>query len=281
MTSPSSTVFRIPRTLGWICVALLILGAAAIAVLSLSPKRYFAAATIVVYEDVSSHSSPDRTNPQSTESQVNHLQKREILFPVIDRLDLQKVLAKGSQPLSEEDAYASLLRSMDLRVLGEPGLIQIGVYSRDPVMAANIANTIALVYREKRYGLAEATLQRVISNLEADLRKKTKDVEQAAVEPARLRVLYGLTDPDPEHFDAKVTREDQSVGDETSAAQRKKEYREYMDEKSRYIQSRKYMVIAQENLDAERAYKPPEIVTMRERAEPPKDPVRAWWRCGL
>lgn len=283
MTSPSSNTSRLPRILLWICLALLLLVATGVTVVSLSPKRYFAAATIEVKEDGSSICSPYNNDyyPQFVEMQMRLLRRREVLMPVVDRLDLGNVFANGREPLSSEDAYTLLLRSMDLRADHDKGLIHIGVYSSDPKLAAKIANTIPVVYREKRIGAGAETIEEGFARREAEIQKRAKEVAQAAAETARLRTLYGITDPDPDRYDSEVTMEESSDGDATVAAQIKKGYGEYIDAKSHHLQHRELMEMAHVDLRVARTFREPEIVAIRERAEPPREPVRAWLRWRL
>src|SRR5688572_19007602 len=120
------------------------------------PKEYFSKVTMEVKTDNSGPidvfgSGRQRSyDPQFVATQFQILQKTEILYPVIERLELVKEFSPPGQRLPLQEVYFRLKRSMQTQEVRNTGLIEIGVYDTNAQRAANIANTIAVVYQEKR-----------------------------------------------------------------------------------------------------------------------------------
>ena len=69
---------------------------------------------------------------------------------------------------------------MQLQEVRNTGLIEIGIYDTDAQRAANIANTIAVVYQEKRRTDLSKNVDRGLEQLEEEVEKQRKVVEEAA-----------------------------------------------------------------------------------------------------
>src|SRR5205085_7541889 len=111
------------------------------------PKEYFSKVTMEVKLDNSGPIQPfsnggQRTyDPQFVATQFQILQKTEILYPVIEKLDLVKEFSGGGSKLPLQQVYFRLKQAMKLQEVRNTGLIEIGVYDTDSQRATNIANT--------------------------------------------------------------------------------------------------------------------------------------------
>src|ERR1700691_2351096 len=121
------------------------------------PKEYFSKVTMEVKPDNSgtvdvftSGQQRSSYDPQFVATQFQILQKTEILYPVIQQLDLIKEFSPPGQRLPLQDVYYRLRTSMKTTEVRNTGMIEIGLYDTDAQRAANIANAIAVVYQETR-----------------------------------------------------------------------------------------------------------------------------------
>ena len=111
----------------------------------LLPREYFAKVTMELPPDKESSSRPwlaDRLHTQFLAVQFQLLRSPEILGPVVKQLDLSKTLSNGRQ-LSVPELCARLAKSVEIQEIPNTGLVELGVYNRDPALAAKITNTIA------------------------------------------------------------------------------------------------------------------------------------------
>lgn len=255
------------RWLVAVILAVTLLAAGVIAAARLQTPRYFAKATIKVKEpEYSSRCFPHQPDYAFAESQIRLLDQTEVLYPVIQKLDLGRILKKGAEPVSTETAYSFLKGSLAIRRVPNTDVIEIGAYSKDSVLAVTIANTIADVYRDKWMGLIMRDRERAIGDLEKEVEKRRNSVDQAAGEATRIKEQEGVLDPDLNYFGAPV-----------SAPNGKGSASAYIDAKSRYLQQLKLLEIAQRNVQEVRMAVPPDIVEILEKAEPPTEPVRFWF----
>src|SRR5260370_38600507 len=97
-----------------------------------------------------STSTTDVNDQKLTQTQVEIIARKGVLYPVIQRLDLEKRWARRGQPLSLEAAYSKLHSMLQPTEIRNTNLIQISVYSTDPQEAALLANSVAQAYIEQR-----------------------------------------------------------------------------------------------------------------------------------
>ncbi len=183
------------------------------------PREYYAKVTMEVKEDntgpvqaFGSGGSQRGYNQQFVTSQFNILQKTEILYPVIERLDLSKEFSPpGGARLPLQQVFLKLKKAMQLQEIRNTQLIEIGVYNTSPQLASNIANTIANIYKEKRISNTEQSVMAGLASLEEEVRKKAKEVEEAAAAAGRIRSEQGINDPDPDNYASTPTTDDQAI----------------------------------------------------------------------
>jgi capsular exopolysaccharide synthesis family protein len=142
------------------------------------PKWYLATTKVRVEKpesDVKLFQAQGNTayDPYFLQDQFKIMQNEKILYPVIEKLNLNTRLAAAAgapgATLTSDLTYQYILSKM-LRVESQrsSSLIDINVYAQEPVLAAEIANEIARVYSEDR--ISQATSQQ--SEGVAQLRKE-------------------------------------------------------------------------------------------------------------
>ena len=169
------------------------------------PREYFSKVTMEVKPDneglkiFSSEGMRGSSDPRFATTQFQIIQQKEILYPVIENLDLVKKWSSKGVFFPKESVYTRLCQGMiKMQEIRNTDLMQIGVYSTDPKEAADIANNIALVYQDRRRSDQEKLLTRGLGQLDDELSKQRKKVEDAAAQAAKIRVQEHIVDTNPE-----------------------------------------------------------------------------------
>jgi len=176
------------------------------------PKQYYSKVTMEVKMDNSGPinvfgSGMQRAyDPQFVATQFQILQKTEILYPVIENLELVKEFSPAGQRLPLQQVYFRLKKSMQLQEVRNTGLIEIGVFDTDAQRATNIANTIAVVYQEKRKADLTKGVDRGLEQLQDEVEKQRKTVEDASGKAMQIRQEQGIVDPDPDKENSNIGR---------------------------------------------------------------------------
>ena len=141
------------------------------------PKWYNAIAGIRVEKPESEvvlfgRQSTGNFDPYFIREQVQIIQSKSVLAPVIDGYSLQnKLSVKLGGALTEEETYIYLIKKM-LNVDSQPRtpLIDIGVLMQEePVLAAELANAIAKAYASNRIAFATSGQTEAIEKLQEEL----------------------------------------------------------------------------------------------------------------
>jgi len=187
-------------------------------VIKFLPKEYLSTATMEVKQD---NSGPMQLpfggngrqgyDPQFVATQFQILQKTEILYPVIERLKLTEDYSATGGRLPLAHAYAKLRNSMNLKEVRNTSLIEIGVYDTDAQRAANIANTIAVVYQEKRTADLRKSMDNGLDQLKDQVEKQREVVEHTAGDAMKIRARDGIIDPDPDKENSQVGTKEGAV----------------------------------------------------------------------
>ena len=169
------------------------------------PKKYMADARIMVREDAMDIDVFERQyvggyNPFFMRTQYEIIQSRQILYQVINNLNLQQVWGEKAHddgtPLSREDTFNELLHSIKVEQFRDTSLISIQVYregKEGPEEAARIANEIAKVYREQRLKAIEDKVKHAVEVLEGEVQKQQERVERAEEELEKIRKDLGVS----------------------------------------------------------------------------------------
>lgn len=187
------------------------------------PRQYFSKVSIQVKQDDSKldifgNRGGVGTDMRFAPTQFQIIQRKEILYPVIENLKLEEKWSSGGQRYPKESIYFMLLKRLDMKEVRNTDLIEIGVFSTDPQEAANIANQIAVVYQDRRRQDQEQLVSRGLSQLQEEVLKQRKKVEEAANEAAQIRVKEGIVDFNPETLETVETADSRSVLDDEKQA---------------------------------------------------------------
>ncbi len=169
-------------------------------------RQYFAKVSIEVKPDTTKSAGifenmGTRTyDPQFVATQFQILRKSAILYPVIEQLELEKVYAREGPVPSRQQTFLMLNGDLSTQEVRNTGLIEVGVYNRDPQMAATIANTIARVYRDERLAALSNATGISLAQFKDEVDKQRTVVEKALFEAQEIRERLGIVDPDTESF---------------------------------------------------------------------------------
>src|SRR3954468_131708 len=174
------------------------------------PKEYFAKVTMEVKPDDSKFNpltgaNGSYYNAQFVATQFQLLRKSSILYDVIDNLGLVKTFSGEGPQLPKQQVLNMLLNQLEIQEVRNTSLIEVGVWNTDPQLSADIANYIAVVYRNKRLQDLQIGLDRSLSQFQDEVTKQRKIVLDAAQEMARIRDRDGVNDPDPDSAGVPVT----------------------------------------------------------------------------
>ena len=168
------------------------------------PKKYTATTQLEVREDAMDvdpfydrQSSRLGYNPFFLMTQEKVMRSRPVLTEVIRNLNLQRVwgteLNEDKSPVTPELALQILSRSIRIEQDRDTTLMNISVTSEDPKRAAEIANEIANVYRDRRLFAKRREIQRAIDAMSNEVRKQQERVEEAEAELERIRQEQGIS----------------------------------------------------------------------------------------
>ena len=140
-------------------------------------------------------------DPRFATTQFQIIQRKEMLYPVIDALNLVQKWSEEYGVRSREQAYFKLRRMIDVREVRNTNLLQISVESTDPQESSDLANSIAQEYQRKRIDEQQNLLARSLSTLEEEVSKQRSKVQEANEEMSRIRTELGITDLNPDSLE--------------------------------------------------------------------------------
>jgi succinoglycan biosynthesis transport protein ExoP len=121
------------------------------------------------------------SDPRFAPTQFEIIQSKEVLYPVIESLDLQKKWAgETGQPIPREFAYGKLRSMLSLRQIRGTELLELDVTSTSPDEATKIVNAVAESYQEARKQRTLDMNNGSLLSLDGDLqvqRQKVNDLE--------------------------------------------------------------------------------------------------------
>lgn len=166
------------------------------------PKQYAADARILVREDnmdvdVFERQMPTGYNPFFLRTQYEIIQSRQILYQVINNLNLQQVwgekIHEDGSPVDREETYLMLRNSVKVQQYRDTSIIAIVLFRENPEEAARIANEIAAVYRDHRLSMKRREVKRAIEVLENEMHKQEEKVARAEDDLERIRKDLGVS----------------------------------------------------------------------------------------
>ena len=169
------------------------------------PRQYYSQVTVEIKPDsfnkgteVGSQNSAGRTDPQFLQTQFQVIKKSEILNPVIEKLDLVKKLSPPGMTMPLHWVTEVLGHSMVVQEQRNTTLVDIGVYHTDKQLAADIANTVAVTYRDKRVEDLHKNMDQTLAEMKDELKTKEDELTQMFQDASKIRQEDGIVDPDPE-----------------------------------------------------------------------------------
>jgi capsular exopolysaccharide synthesis family protein len=141
-------------------------------------------------------------DPYFVATEFEKIQSTEVLYVVIEKLELRKEWAKyynpDNEPVSEADAqqivYQRLRRNLDVSLSRNTSLIEISAYSHDRDEAAKIANLVATQYRDWRMLNRTNNTWSGIKVLKDNLEKQTAKVRELQGKVDAKREELGVTE---------------------------------------------------------------------------------------
>jgi capsular exopolysaccharide synthesis family protein len=168
------------------------------------PREYFSHASIEVKPDDTTFrifgdgGYTQSSDPRLSPTQLKIITEKGILYPVIDALNLTTKWANGGPPLIKEQAYGRLSGMIVLTPVRSTDLIDIGVWDTDKQEAADIANSIAVVYQDQRTADQTKMIDTGLMRLKDEVNDQSREVTDLGAAAARIRAERGIVDPDPE-----------------------------------------------------------------------------------
>lgn len=168
------------------------------------PKKFTATTQLEVREDAMDvdpfyerQASRMGYNPFFLMTQEKIMKSRPVLTAVIRNLNLQKVWGmefnEDKSPVAPELALQILSRSLRVEQDRDTTLMNISATSEDAKLAAEIANEVANVYRDRRLFAKRREIQRAIDAMSNEVRKQQERVEEAESELERIRQERGIS----------------------------------------------------------------------------------------
>jgi uncharacterized protein involved in exopolysaccharide biosynthesis len=206
-------LLRLRKSLVLLVFGLVVLTTAGVT--ALLPKWYLATAKIRVEKPESEvklfqNQNSSYYDPYFIQDQFEILQSEKILYPVIENLKLNEILGaelNDGQPLPSAITYQYLTRKMfSPESRRSTSLIELNVQSRDPRLAARIANEIARVYSADRVALATSEQREGLAKLREELDKQERVVvrQRDLVEKLRKDLEISGVDLNQRHSDMEI-----------------------------------------------------------------------------
>jgi succinoglycan biosynthesis transport protein ExoP len=179
----------------------------------LMPRQYASTVTMQLRQNETNFRIFDQTggfqglDPRFITTQFEIIQRKEMLYPVIDALGLMQKWNLSSR----EVAYYRLRGMMNMREIRNTELIQIVVLSTDNKEAAEIANAIAEEYQDRRISEQEEWVSKSLATLEAEVQKQQTRVQELKTAAARIRVERAISDLNPDGLEDGISLEAQDV----------------------------------------------------------------------
>jgi len=127
------------------------------------------------------------------------LQSKEILYPVIDSLGLiEKWTQQTGVQYTKDTAYTRLFKMLHLQDKRGTDMLEIEVTSGEPQEAADISNTVAVVYQKRRLEDQSKLITQNLAELTDEIEKQRKKVDDASAEAAKIRIKENIVDTNPD-----------------------------------------------------------------------------------
>ncbi len=127
--------------------------------------------------------------PTFVQTQFEIIKSKETLYKVVDDLKLDERWG-----VTRAQGYGKLLSGLEAEEERGTDLIVIQYFDTDPDLAAEISNSIAKSYEERRRSLEQERANRAVETLSAELNTHKDKVENARLEMLDIAERYGIVD---------------------------------------------------------------------------------------
>jgi polysaccharide biosynthesis transport protein len=171
------------------------------------PRQYASGVTMQIKQDdtylqvFNERMSGGGFDPRFITTQFEIIQRKEILNPVIEALGLVSKWKKLYGISGMEETLYRLRKMIDVREIRNTELIQITVFSQDRQEAADIANRIAEEYQRRRIDEQQRTVSRSLVQLQEEVAKQARKVDELRAEAQRIRVENNIQDLNPDSIE--------------------------------------------------------------------------------
>ena len=209
MSSHFLDYWHVIKVRRWLIVLIFLLVVSSVGIATyFAPREYTSVATIEVQPDMTPvHLVQNQIEPRAPEdtkfsqTQIEIILRKGVMYPVIDRLNLQDKWSRNEKRLSHEAAYDKVRAMLKLDGVRNTNLIQIAVSAPDPREAALLANTVAQMYMEQRIGEQTSIISNSLERLRDEVRHNEEVVNQSYAEASKLRTEGHIIDPNPDSLD--------------------------------------------------------------------------------
>lgn len=157
-------------------------------------------------------------DPRFATTQFQIIQRKEMLYPVIESLNLVQKWGQAYGIRSKEEAYFKLRGMIDVREVRNTNLLQISAESTDPQESSDLANSIAQEYQRKRIDEQQKLLNRSLGTLEDEVTKQRVKVAEANDEMQRIRTELNITDLNPDSMEDPMQAQEKVLLERESMA---------------------------------------------------------------
>jgi polysaccharide biosynthesis transport protein len=194
-------IIRIRKTV--ILAVFLLVVITATLVTFILPESYSSTARIRIDRDNPEISLTDRAVPNGfydayfIQTEFETIRSRVVLEKVIDKLGLNDVWGKkynSGQILKTEETMNILKSKLQLAPVRNTMFIEIQVFSENPKEAADIANEVALAYKDYRLEHWKKNSHEGLKALEAKLEEKQAEIREAQTNVNHLRAELNISD---------------------------------------------------------------------------------------
>ena len=207
------------------------------------PREYTSTATIVVEPNqlpitsIRTDPGPETPPPHYLEDQIEVIKSGRVLLPAIEELGLQSKWSAGSQTkLTPDEAYQRLLRMIRVFQTANPKKASISVTGTDKQEAADIANTVAVIYDRMRFTDFEKAL---FQGEQEEADKSFAYMEATEADLKKIRTRENVREPSPDD-DPDFTSPDATLPKQLPE--------DYANAKQEYLKARKSCLAAQQKL---------------------------------
>ena len=182
------------------------------------PKQYQSAVMMEIQPDTANMAvfrpgdptAYNASDPKFIATQFQIIQQKEILYSVVDEMELAKNWYPND-PVPREQLFFRLRGMLNMQEVRNTSLIQIVVSSGNPREAADIANKIAEVYQRRRVDELNTITIKSLAKLQDEVDKQQQKADDAYVAMTRLRSENNIVDTAPDSMADPTTIEISTV----------------------------------------------------------------------